>query len=77
MGQFLPPWEGKGSPLEEKYPLVLMTPHMRFSYHTHFDNKSPWLDEIRPTVSLRMVTHTGLSVCIKLTPKPAESKTAT
>jgi len=46
MGQFLPPWEGKGSPLEEKYPLVLMTPHMRFSYHTHFDNKSPWLDEI-------------------------------
>ncbi|MCL1896314.1 MAG: molybdopterin-dependent oxidoreductase [Clostridiales bacterium] len=46
MGRYLDPWEGKGSPLAEKYPLVLMTPHMRFSYHTQFDNKSPWLDEI-------------------------------
>ena len=46
MGQYLAPWEGKGSPLEEKYPLVMMTPHMRFSYHTQFDNKSPWMDEI-------------------------------
>ena len=23
-----------------------MTPHARFSFHTHHDNKSPWLDEI-------------------------------
>jgi trimethylamine-N-oxide reductase (cytochrome c) len=24
----------------------MVNPHMRFSYHTHHDNKSPWLDEI-------------------------------
>jgi trimethylamine-N-oxide reductase (cytochrome c) len=24
----------------------MVCPHMRFSYHTHYDNKSPWLDEI-------------------------------
>jgi len=42
----LEPWEGKYSELAQKYPLVMMTPHMRFSYHTHHDNKSPWLDEI-------------------------------
>ena len=44
--RYIEPWEGIRSPLAEKYPLVLETPHMRFSYHTHFDNKSPWLDEI-------------------------------
>lgn len=46
MGQYLEPWEGFGSELAEKYPIVLETPHMRFSYHTHFDNKAAWLDEI-------------------------------
>jgi trimethylamine-N-oxide reductase (cytochrome c) len=46
MAQYLEPWEGKYGELAGKYPLVMMTPHMRFSYHTHHDNKSPWLDEI-------------------------------
>ena len=46
MGQYLKPWEGHGSDLEEKWPLTMMTPHMRFSYHTQFDNKSAWMDEI-------------------------------
>jgi anaerobic selenocysteine-containing dehydrogenase len=46
LGQFIEPWESKYSPEAGKYPLVMMTPHMRFSYHTHHDNKSPWLDEI-------------------------------
>ncbi len=44
---YLEPWEGFQAPeLSEKYPIVLETPHMRFSYHTHYDNKSPWMDEI-------------------------------
>jgi trimethylamine-N-oxide reductase (cytochrome c) len=46
MPTYLEPWEGKYSENAGKYPLVMMTPHMRFSYHTHHDNKSPWLDEI-------------------------------
>ena len=46
MPTYLEPWEGKFSPEAEKYPLVMVDPHMRFSFHTHHDNKSPWLDEI-------------------------------
>jgi trimethylamine-N-oxide reductase (cytochrome c) len=46
MPTYLEPWEGKFSSEAEKYPLVLMTPHARFSFHTQYDNKSPWLDEI-------------------------------
>lgn len=45
-GQWLQPWEGFGSENAKKYPLSLETPHMRFSYHTHYDNKAPWMDEI-------------------------------
>ena len=44
--RYIPPWEGYNSEHAEKYPLVLLSPHMRFSYHTHHDNKMPWLDEI-------------------------------
>jgi trimethylamine-N-oxide reductase (cytochrome c) len=32
--------------LTKKYPLQLISPHPRFSYHTHNDNKSHWLDDI-------------------------------
>ncbi|MGD9211664.1 MAG: molybdopterin-dependent oxidoreductase [Desulfobacteraceae bacterium] len=45
--RFIEPWEGANCDLAEKYPLVMVCPHMRFSYHTHHDNKSPWLDEIK------------------------------
>ena len=24
----------------------MITPHVRFSYHTHHDNKNPWLEDI-------------------------------
>ena len=44
--RFIEPWEGAKSEHAEKFPLVMVCPHMRFSYHTHHDNKSPWLDEI-------------------------------
>lgn len=44
--RYIPSWEGHESELAQKYPLMLITPHVRFSYHTHHDNKSPWLDEI-------------------------------
>jgi len=30
----------------EKYPLQLMTPHAKYSYHTQHDNKVSWLDDI-------------------------------
>ena len=46
MPRYIPSWEGYDSELAEKYPLQLITTHLRFSYHTHHDNKGPWLDEI-------------------------------
>lgn len=46
MPRFIEPWEGANSEHAKEFPLVMVCPHMRFSYHTHHDNKSPWLDEI-------------------------------
>jgi trimethylamine-N-oxide reductase (cytochrome c) len=46
LARYIPSWEGYDSEIAKKYPLQLLTTHVRFSYHTHHDNKSPWLDEI-------------------------------
>jgi anaerobic selenocysteine-containing dehydrogenase len=46
--RYIPSWEGHGStPRADTYPLQMVSPHPRFSYHTHHDNKSHWLDDIR------------------------------
>jgi len=45
--RYIPSWEGYNTAgLVEKYPLQFISPHARFSYHTHHDNKSLWLDDI-------------------------------
>lgn len=43
---YIPSWEGLDSPLAEKYPLQLMAPHPRYSYHTHYDAHAVWLADI-------------------------------
>lgn len=43
---YLQSWEGHRSGLAEKYPLQLLTPHPRFSFHTHYDTHTPWLNDI-------------------------------
>jgi len=41
------PWdEGYRSKVWEKYPLQIISPHPRFSFHTHYDNHSEWLNDI-------------------------------
>ncbi len=47
MPRYIPMYEGHESALAEKYPLIIMTPHAKFSYHTHQDNKIPWLNDIK------------------------------
>jgi molybdopterin guanine dinucleotide-containing S/N-oxide reductase-like protein len=42
----IPSWEGYRSELYKKYPLQLISPHPRFSFHTHYDKHTPWLNEI-------------------------------
>lgn len=39
------PWEGIGT--DERYPLALMSPHPRFSFHTMGDAKDSWINDIR------------------------------
>jgi molybdopterin guanine dinucleotide-containing S/N-oxide reductase-like protein len=39
---YIPAWEGHTTvPLVDKYPLVLMSPHPRYSYHSHGE-QDPW-----------------------------------
>jgi trimethylamine-N-oxide reductase (cytochrome c) len=43
---FIPSWEGYRSEPYKKYPLQIILPHPRFSFHTHYDNHTAWLDDI-------------------------------
>ena len=47
MPRYIPSWEGHDTTeLTCKYPLQMVTPHPKHSYHTHHDNKSLWIDKI-------------------------------
>jgi len=43
---FIPSWEGYRSEGYDRYPLQIISPHPRFSFHTHYDNHTSWLNEI-------------------------------
>ncbi len=43
---YIPSWEGYTSDLIKKFPLQLISPHVRYSYHTHYDANVPWLWDI-------------------------------
>ena len=46
--RYIESWEGHHTTeLFEKYPLALVSPHPRFSFHCHYDNHTDWLDDIR------------------------------
>jgi trimethylamine-N-oxide reductase (cytochrome c) len=44
--RYIPSWEGHTSELAKKYPLQIIIPHPRFSFHTQYDTAVPWLSEI-------------------------------
>jgi len=46
MARYIPSWEGYQSELANKYPLQLISPHPRYSFHTHHDTHITWLNEI-------------------------------
>ncbi len=46
VARYIPSWEGYDSPLAAKYPLQLISPHPRMTFHTHHDTHVPWLCEI-------------------------------
>jgi trimethylamine-N-oxide reductase (cytochrome c) len=45
--QYIPSWEGPHTTeLVAKYPLQLLTPHPRYSFHTHSDGKDSFINDI-------------------------------
>ncbi len=46
MPRYIPSWEGHESEEAKKYPLQLISPHPRYSFHTHHDARIPWLSDI-------------------------------
>ncbi len=44
--RYIPSWEGFDSKMAEKYPLQLISPHPRYSFHTHYDANTWWLGEV-------------------------------
>jgi molybdopterin guanine dinucleotide-containing S/N-oxide reductase-like protein len=47
MTKYIPSWEGHHTKeLYEKYPLQLITPHPRYSFHTMGDGKQSWINDI-------------------------------
>ena len=44
--KYIPSWEGRESELYDRFKLQLISPHPRFSFHTHYDNHAAWLNEI-------------------------------
>lgn len=46
MPRYIPSWEGHTSELAAKYPLQIISPHPRFSLHTHHDKHCQWLGDI-------------------------------
>jgi len=48
MTKYIPSWEGPhNTTLFRKYPLQLITPHARYSFHTMGDGKKSWINDIR------------------------------
>jgi len=48
MTKYIPSWEGPhAEDLYRKFPLQLITPHTRYSFHTMSDGKKSWINDIR------------------------------
>ncbi len=57
MPRYIRSWEGYQTPgLYEKYPLQLLSPHPRFTFHCHYDKHTDWLNDI-PTHRIKKDGH--------------------
>jgi molybdopterin guanine dinucleotide-containing S/N-oxide reductase-like protein len=46
LARYIPSWEGYQSQRAATYPLQLISPHPRYSFHTHHDHHISWLNDI-------------------------------
>jgi len=44
--RYIPSWEGPESELAGRYPLQMISPHPRYSFHSHFDKRGSWINDI-------------------------------
>jgi len=44
---WIPSWEGYKSEMYKKYPLQIISPHPRWSFHTHYDKHEAWLNDVQ------------------------------
>jgi trimethylamine-N-oxide reductase (cytochrome c) len=47
VNRYIPSWEGPSSEAAHKFPLQLITPHQRFSFHTMMDGKGSSVNDVR------------------------------
>ncbi|MBA7586743.1 Pyrogallol hydroxytransferase large subunit [subsurface metagenome] len=72
MTKYIPSWEGHHTTeLYGKYPLQLITPHPRFSFHTMGDAKESWINEIKDH---RVLIDGYYYWIIRINPKDAEER---
>jgi trimethylamine-N-oxide reductase (cytochrome c) len=71
MARYIPSWEGYNSPLAKKYPLQLIAPHPRYSYHTHYDAHCEWLADI-PGHRIRKIGNNW--IVVRIHPQQAEER---
>jgi anaerobic selenocysteine-containing dehydrogenase len=71
MARYIQSWEGHLSPLAKKYPIQMISPHPRFSYHTHYDAHCEWLADI-PGHRIRKDGHNW--IVIRVHPEQAAAR---
>ena len=77
MPRYIPSWEGHESrAVQEVSRSQLISPHPRFSFHTHHDHHVPWLSEIPGHRLLTTATY-WVARMHPRTPRPGASSTAT
>jgi len=71
MARYIQSWEGHLSPLAKKYPIQMISPHPRYSYHTHYDAHCEWLADI-PGHRIRKDGHNW--IVIRVHPEQAAAR---
>jgi molybdopterin guanine dinucleotide-containing S/N-oxide reductase-like protein len=72
MTKYIPSWEGHHTTeLYQKYPLQLITPHPRFSFHTMGDGKQSWINDIKDH---RVLMDGYYYWIVRVNPKDAEAR---
>ena len=72
ISKYIPSWEGPhATELYEKYPLQLISPHPRFSYHTQTDGKDSYVNDVKDH---RVLIENHYYWIVRINPEDAEKR---